>query len=346
LILFQNVARSGGPEERFRTMPDGSFYIEEDSFPCTVRRIEPIPDTAAWAAAQRTVIDGLLRSHGVVLLRGFDIITPQDFEAVAARLVTELYGNYGDLPHEDAGKIYQSTPYPADQSIYFHHESSHLSKWPRRQFFCCVIPPGKGGATPIVDGRQVYSALPDDIRDCFAMQGIRYVRNFMQGFDVSWQEMLGTSDKAEAEERLDAGGATCEWLPNDELRAWQCAPAVIQHPDTREPVFFNQLLVHHIACLKDSLREALSLLFDEDESRFPRSASFGDGTPIPGMVVKSLLDLYNARAQRFTWERGDVLILDNMLVAHGRDPFEGDRKILVAMGDMVPRADFWPSPHK
>jgi alpha-ketoglutarate-dependent taurine dioxygenase len=34
----------------------------------------------------------------------------------------------------------------------------------------------------------------------------------------------------------------------------------------------------------------------------------------------------------FRWERGDVLLLDNYLVAHGRNPYEGPRKILVAMG--------------
>ncbi len=32
-----------------------------------------------------------------------------------------------------------------------------------------------------------------------------------------------------------------------------------------------------------------------------------------------------------------MILLDNMLVAHARDPFEGPRKIVVAMGDMYDR---------
>ncbi|MNG41197.1 Taurine catabolism dioxygenase TauD, TfdA family [compost metagenome] len=40
---------------------------------------------------------------------------------------------------------------------------------------------------------------------------------------------------------------------------------------------------------------------------------------------------------RFDWRKGDVILLDNMLAAHARDPFEGPRKIVVAMGEMVER---------
>ena len=41
------------------------------------------------------------------------------------------------------------------------------------------------------------------------------------------------------------------------------------------------------------------------------------------------------QAVAFPWERGDILMLDNMLVAHGRKPFTGPRKILVGMAEMT-----------
>jgi alpha-ketoglutarate-dependent taurine dioxygenase len=31
------------------------------------------------------------------------------------------------------------------------------------------------------------------------------------------------------------------------------------------------------------------------------------------------------------WEAGDLLMLDNLLAAHGRRPFSGERRIAVAM---------------
>jgi hypothetical protein len=49
-------------------------------------------------------------------------------------------------------------------------------------------------------------------------------------------------------------------------------------------------------------------------------------------------ELYEECAVRFDWQKGDAILLDNMLVAHARDPFEGPRKIVVAMGDMFDRS--------
>ncbi|MEU9361619.1 TauD/TfdA family dioxygenase [Streptomyces sp. NPDC048301] len=298
------------------------------------------PDRGApmWAAENRPALEELLRVHGAVVLRGFGVRTPDIFESVAASLVGELYGDYGDLPHEkDADQVYKSTPYPAEQSILFHHESSHMPQWPSRQFFCCLQPAAEGGATPLVDGRKVWAALPDDLRERFEHRGIRYVRNFIPGLDVSWQKMFGTEDRDEVEERCGAQDVTCEWRNDGSLRTTQQGPAVILHPVTGEQVFFNQLFLHHTACLEPSVREVMASIFGDDETAYPRSAFFGDGSPIPADVVVRLRSLYDSLARRFVWEQGDVVVIDNMLVSHGRDPFGGRRKIIVAMGDMISR---------
>ncbi|MGW0846854.1 TauD/TfdA family dioxygenase [Streptomyces sp. NPDC002787] len=314
--------------------------FEVGEFPPTVLCETAGVDTAAWAAEHRAAVEAVLHEHGAVLLRGFGVFDPDAFEALAGSLVSSLYGEYGDLPHEkDADRVYKSTPYPAEQSILFHHESSHMPQWPSRQFFCCVTPSAEGGATPIVDGREVYVALPEDLRERFETLGIRYVRNFIEGLDVGWRRMFGTDDRAEVERRCAAQDVSCEWLPDGTLRTTQWAPAVIRHPLTDEPVFFNQLFLHHTACLEKEVRELMVSLFGDDESAYPRSAAFGDGTRIPDSTVELLRGLYDDLAHRFTWRRGDVVVIDNMLVSHGRDPFAGERRIMVAMGDMVTRRE-------
>ncbi|MGW1818030.1 TauD/TfdA family dioxygenase [Streptomyces sp. NPDC002125] len=312
--------------------------FHNESFPPVIRCTAPDRGAPQWAADNRPALEGLLREHGAVVLRGFGVETPDLFESVAASLVGELYGDYGDLPHEkDADQVYKSTPYPAEQSILFHHESSHMPQWPSRQFFCCLQPAAEGGATPLVDGRKVWAALPDDLRDRFERLGIRYVRNFIPGLDVSWQKMFGTEDRDEVEARCGAQDVTCEWRDDGSLRTTQQGPAVIRHPETGEQVFFNQLFLHHTACLEPSVREVMASIFGDDETAYPRSAFFGDGSPIPADAVERLRRLYDSLAQRFAWERGDVVAIDNMLVSHGRDPFGGERKIIVAMGDMIAR---------
>lgn len=322
-------------------MFDGAVTFDDNAYPPTVAPSAAGLDPAAWAGRHRADIDELLHVHGAVLLRGFGVTDVAGFEQVARALVDTLYGEYGDLPHEkDADVVYRSTPYPAEQSILFHHESSHMPQWPTRQFFCCLQPSAGGGATPLVDSRQVYSELPPRVRDRFERAGICYIRNFVEGLDVDWRQMFGTDDRSEVERRCREQGVECEWLDDGTLRTRQRAPAVVRHPVTGEPVFFNQLLLHHPACLEDFTRDALTALFGDDEAAFPRCATYGDGGLIDAETVHQVQAIHDRLARRFSWQQGDIVVVDNMLVSHGRDPFTGSRKVVVAMGDMAQRRAF------
>jgi hypothetical protein len=75
----------------------------------------------------------------------------------------------------------------------------------------------------------------------------------------------------------------------------------------------------------------LSALLKEDE--FPRNAYYGDGSPIETSVLDEIREVYRQEAVIYPWQEGDVLMLDNMLAAHGRMPFVGKRKIVVAMAE-------------
>ena len=71
--------------------------------------------------------------------------------------------------------------------------------------------------------------------------------------------------------------------------------------------------------------------FTEDD--LPTNTYYGDGTPIEPSVLDELREIYRQETVAFPWEKGDVLMLDNMLAAHGRAPFVGTRKVLVGMTD-------------
>ncbi len=160
-----------------------------------------------------------------------------------------------------------------------------------------------------------------------------YVRNFAEGFDVSWRNFFHTDDKSVVERACKEASMTCEWTDNDGLRVRHVSRAVIRHPQTGEMSFFNQIQLHHVYCLEAAVRQSLFSLFKQED--LPRQVYYGDGSPIPDAVMEHVGEAYEKVAVRFAWQEGDLVTLDNMLTAHARDPYVGARKIVVAMGDML-----------
>jgi alpha-ketoglutarate-dependent taurine dioxygenase len=311
---------------------------DDQTLPLVMEPAADQVDLADWARNNREYIEQKLSQHGGILFRGFQLKGADDFERVAASICRELYSEYGDLPREGvAGKVYTSTPYPEDKSILYHNESSHMSRWPSKINFFCITVAKEGGATPIVDCRKVYQGLDPKIRETFAEKGLMYVRNFSEGLDVSWQRFFGTEDKSVVEESCHKAGMTCEWTSNDGLRIRQRCQAVLRHPKTGELSFFNQVQLHHVHCLEPAVRQSLLSIFKRDD--LPRHVYYGDGSPIEDSVMDHVGEVYEKHAVRFQWQQGDMVSLDNMLVAHARDPYVGPRKIVVALGDMVEGAE-------
>jgi len=297
-------------------------------------------DPLHWAEQNRKQIETQLEKYGALLFRGFKLKSATDFEDFVRAIYPDLYGNYGDLPKEKSGKkIYKSTPYPDNQMILYHNESSHMHQWPRRQWFFSEIVAQEGGATPIVDCREVYRHLPASMVENFERKGLLYVRNFTERLDVSWQDFFKTDSRQEVEQRCRDMHIECEWLGENALQTRERAPAVIQHPITGEKSFFNQVQLHHVACLEAQVRKDLETMVGLEG--MPRNVYYGDGTPIDDAVITKIIEVYETLAIRANWQQGDVFMLDNMLVAHARDPFSGPRKIAVAMADMQQRKDFY-----
>lgn len=309
-----------------------------DRFPLVLTPAAGGVDLAAWAAENRAFLVKSLYAHGALLFRGFALATADDFERAASAIVPQLFGEYGDLPREGtSGRVYASTPYPADKSILFHNESSHLPRWPLKQFFFCVKASDTGGETPLLDCREVARVLDRKIFDKFAEKGLVYVRNFCEGIDVSWQDFFKTKDKAVVEKACKDDGMECEWVKGRQLRIKQRGRAVAKHPVTGDTVFFNQVQLHHPYCLDPATRKSLVALFKEEG--LPRNVYYGDGSRIEDETMAELDKLYWRTAKAFPWKSGDIIMLDNMLVSHARKPFTGTRKIVVAMGEMMNAVD-------
>jgi alpha-ketoglutarate-dependent taurine dioxygenase len=283
-----------------------------------------------WIESQRQWLSTTLSRVGAVLLRGFEFISVEDFEKIAT-----IVGGGPPQPYENRstprsrvkGNVFTSTEYPASENIPLHNENSYSSSWPRQILFLCMQPAARGGETPIADSRLVYAAISPSIRTSFEKNGVLYIRNYGD-MGLAWQETFQTSCRADVEEYCRSHNIRCEWRMQDRLRTWQVLPAVRHHPGTGERVWFNQAHLFHISNLRHLARQILD---EFGEDRVPRHARFGDGSKIDASCLDGVRAAYERHAVNVAWKKNDLLILDNMLWAHGRRAFLGSRRVLVAM---------------
>jgi alpha-ketoglutarate-dependent taurine dioxygenase len=322
------------------SLTTSSYLADEQLLPLVIQPALAGVNLMSWAEHNRAYIRTELARHGALLFRNFPIDSPAKFEAFASAVSEDgtLFDEYGDLPREKpGGKVYESTPYPANMPILFHNESSHTHRWPMKIFFYCVKPAEKQGATPLLDCRKTYRMIDPAIIQRMTEKKLLYVRNFISGLDVSWQQFFQTTDPKRVEEYCRRSSIDFTWKSENHLTTRQLCQAVARHPHTGEMLFFNQIQLHHISCLDPQARASMLSMFQEEN--LPRNVYYGDGTPIEDSVVAEISEIYQQQAVRFQWQAGDIVVLDNMMTAHARDPFEGTRKILVAMAEVVSQSD-------
>lgn len=282
-------------------------------------------------ARLRPLIEQQLLKVGGVLLRGFTVPEVADFQIFAASFGHPLLKyEFGSTPRTAVSKgIYTSTEYPAHQHIPLHNEQAYTREWPMKIWFHSVIAAASGGETPIADSRAIYQRMPLAIRERFA-KGLLYVRNYGD-FDLSWQAVFNTESPSEVEQACQRMGIEWEWKDDGELKTSQLCQGVERHPLTGEMLWFNQAHLFHISNLQAEVRESLEDMLGMEN--LPRNVYFADGSVIDDEILDEVRAVLAAETVMFPWQAGDVLMLDNMLVAHARTPFTGARKVVVAMAE-------------
>jgi alpha-ketoglutarate-dependent taurine dioxygenase len=302
--------------------------------PVVVRPVVEGVDLVEYAKHNRGEIESWLREHRALLFRGFAMHSASALEKFAKGTSEGDLLEYRDrsTPREPRGeKIYTSTVYRADQRINLHNEGTYWLSWPLKIYFCCLRPAEAGGETPIADVSRVHERIDPEVREEFAEKNVKYVRNYNDGFGLPWQDVFQTRERANVEAYCRESGIRFEWKDGERLRTEQVRPAIQRHPLTGEPVWFNHAAFFHVSALEPIMRETLLSSFGEHE--LPYNTYFGDGTPIDSSIVAHIFDAYRKEQTMFPWQAGDLLMLDNMSIAHGRESYAGEREVLTAMAD-------------
>jgi alpha-ketoglutarate-dependent taurine dioxygenase len=292
-------------------------------------------DLARWIESNRKFVEEKLAHHGGILFRDFKVEDTSGFERIVRSFTSELL-DYSEpsTPRTRVGShLFTSTEYPAEQPILLHNELSYSHSWPTKLWFFCVQPAQRGGETPIADSRRVFQLLDPKLRERFIEKKVLYVRNYGDGLGLPWQKVFQTERRNEVEACCRQGGVKFEWRGNDRLRTWQVSQSVTRHRRTGEMVWFNQAHLHHLMSLAPEVRESLLAVVEDREIPLDINAFYGDGSPIETSVLNEIKEAYSQSSLPVSWQKGDILMLDNILAAHGRAAFVGPRKIVVAMAE-------------
>ena len=289
-----------------------------------------------WAASNREQIESELLRHGALLFRGFTIEGVKGFEQFARAVSSDLlnYRERSSPRSEVMAGVYTSTDYPANQSIHFHNEQSYTHSWPMKLYFFCVTPAAERGATPIADGRKLLARLDSKLKQKFIDKRVMYVRNYGDGMGLDWPTAFQTTNKNEVEDYCRRNSISFEWKDKGRLRTRQLFDTIVRHPKTNEELWFEHAAFFHVTSLEPNVRDLLLAEFKPED--LPFNTYYGDGSPIEDSVLAAIREAYNNVATRFDWREDDILLIDNMLTSHAREPFSGPRKIVVAMAELYP----------
>jgi alpha-ketoglutarate-dependent taurine dioxygenase len=288
-----------------------------------------------------------LLKYGALLFRGFPIQSPDDFAGLVPKLVKAPFVHYigGDSPRKIVkGDVYTSTEAPPSIKIPLHNELSFVKKYPKHICFYCEVAPNVRGETIIADARKVYASMDEKVRRLFIEKGIRYVSrsyqksalmdllNKFQRSHKSWVEVFETDSRQEVEHKCRDSEFGLKWNRDDWLEISQVRPATLTHPETNETVWFNQA---HLFDFNPRLLGwwrfvGAKLFYYRPHTRW-HEVSFADGTPIPRDALYHVMDILDKQTVYFPWQKGDVMVQDNVLSMHGRSTFEGPRRILTVM---------------
>lgn len=312
-----------------------------------------------WLASNRAEAERDLKIYGAVLLRGFGVSSPQDFEDAVLAFDKNLGTEYlGTSPRNAVTKyVHTASELPPAYPIMQHAEMSFLDHPPRRLFFFAKEAAAANGETPLTDLRAVYRDIDPDLFHKFRERGVLYVRRY-DGPGASrfslwktkrWDEMFSTRDKHEVQKAAVAQRFDLTWLRHNSLKITNRQEAFRRHPVAGTLAWHNHSQTFHVdaAAIEyghilrrqktlRSLAVYIALQVLTFVKKLARSAGeqdvnalFGDGTPIKRGEIRNVLNAFWKNLSAFSWQTGDILLIDNFSVSHGRLPYKGPREILV-----------------
>lgn len=313
------------------------ILVEENKYPMTITFKEgSMEEFLAYYEENKEFIEDRLRNVGAIHVVGINIDNVDKFGTLMKNLCPKapdfLDGNSSRGKY--SSNVYNASEYDEASIVRLHTEFSYSNVYPKKIFFCCQNPASTGGQTTVGDCKKALELIEPEIVKAFDEKEIIYIRNLHSGGGLgpSWQEAFETEDKDFMEAYCKENGIEVSWKANGIVRLTQRRPAIRKHPVTGDRLWFNQVDQFFPAIYGEEIYETLLEMNGGEKDALPMFSRFADGTEIKKEYIENIIKVLDDITIPVPWQKGDLLMVDNMTALHGRLPFTGPRKILASMG--------------
>jgi alpha-ketoglutarate-dependent taurine dioxygenase len=281
------------------------------------------------------VID-LFKSNGALLFTDFDVDVKK-FESFTDKFSSDYMDHTGGgslrrVINEDGDKTILSVSYSFNKKaedfeetrqkvfpLALHSDRSYTKSQPPVMWFYCLRPAEENGETLLCDGVKLFQELNDETKAFFKNNKINYIRNYADG---EWQLWANTDSMDDVKKYCKDNNLILTINDDNSITTQSIKSAVVKPRWTDQDAFVNSILL---------------VLWQEEAVGTKRSiVRMEDGSEIPPEMLKEVRDVSDRLTRGVKWEPGQLVMVDNTRMLHGRNAFEDrNREVYVRMSRSV-----------
>ncbi|NES02875.1 MAG: TauD/TfdA family dioxygenase [Okeania sp. SIO2F4] len=267
------------------------------------RKIIKTENTSLLEIDKEEIIN-LFKSYGFLLFRGFEtnVNTFAEFSNSLSKDFMDYTGGVINrrIINED-GTILTVNDFKDEMEL--HGEMYYINKPPQIVWFFCANPPLKDGETTVCDGQQFFHELSSSTKDLLSRKKLKISGNFKKEY---WQKKYKTNDVNVVKEICNSQGKEVQVNEDESIYFKFICSAIHNSRTEQDDVFINSLL---------RLKKVN-----------PKSVCFDDDSEITDEIMSELNEIAEKITIEINWQKGDILMIDNTRIMHGRRAFSDDRR--------------------
>lgn len=249
-------------------------------------------------------IANLFKYYGVLLFRGFetDVSTFAEFSnSLSTDFIDYTGGAFNRKMINEEPTILTVTDFMDEVKL--HGEMYYTKNPPLMIWFFCANPPLQDGETIVCDGEQFYHELSSSMKDLLTRKKLKFSGTISK---EDWQKKYKTNDFNLVEEACKSDGMEVEINEDQSIYRQFITPAIHKSKAGQDYVFINSLLAaKHIN---------------------PETVCFDDDSEITDDIVSELNEIAERISVNISWQKGDILMIDNTSIMHGRKAFDDPQR--------------------